>query len=117
MQVVFHSNGCTDTMVQIIDVEPVVQFFLPNAFTPNYDGKNETYKPEGLSSGVSSYTLGIWTRWGEKVFETSDPEEGWNGKKENNGQDLPVGVYLCVLQYTDARSRSYELQEFVTLVR
>lgn len=117
MQVVFHPNGCTDTSIQVIDIEPIVQFFLPNAFTPNYDGKNETYKPKGLSSGLAFYNLGIWTRWGDKVFETSNPDEGWNGKRNNAGQDLPVGVYMCVLQYKDARNRSHELKEFVTLIR
>ena len=117
MQVVFHPNGCADTVRQIIDIEPIVQFFLPNAFTPNYDGKNEVYKPKGLSEGVQSYSLGIWTRWGEKIFETDNPDEGWNGRKYNTGQDLPVGVYLCVLQYRDARNRFNEIREFVTLVR
>ena len=117
MEVVFHPNGCTDTLIKTIDIEPVVQYFLPNAFTPNYDGKNEVYKPEGLSEGVSFYSLTIWSRWGESLFETSNPEEGWNGRKNNAGQELPVGVYLCVLQYHDARDREYELREFVTLVR
>lgn len=117
MEVVFHPNGCTDTAIQIIDIEPIVQFFLPNAFTPNYDGKNEIYKPKGLSEGVSHYSFGIWSRWGEQVFSTNDPEDGWNGQKNNSGQELPVGVYMCVLQYTDARNRSFELKEFVTLVR
>jgi len=117
MQVVFHPDGCTDTLIKNIDIEPVVQFFLPNAFTPNYDGKNEVYKPAGLSEGVTYYSLSIWSRWGEILFETSNPDEGWNGRKGNSGQELPVGVYLCVLNYRDARSRPYELREFVTLVR
>ncbi len=117
MQVVFHANGCTDTLIKTIDIELIVQFFLPNAFTPNYDGKNEVYKPGGLSDGTSYYSLSIWDRWGEILFETSNPEEGWNGRKNNTGQEMPVGVYLCVLQYHDARSRAHELREFVTLVR
>lgn len=117
MQVVFHPNGCTDTIVKSIDIESVVQFFLPNAFTPNYDGKNEVYKPGGLSSGVTYYSMTIWSRWGEQLFSTSDPNEGWNGRKLNTGQELPVGVYLCVLVYHDARKRVHELREFVTLVR
>ncbi len=117
MEVVFHPNGCTDTMIQRIDIEPIVQFFLPNAFTPNYDGKNEIYKPAGLSAGVSSYSFTIWSRWGELLYETSDPDSGWDGSKNNGGEPLPVGVYLCVLQYTDARSRPHELREFVTLIR
>ena len=117
MQVVFHPNGCTDTLTKTIDIEPVVQFFLPNAFTPNYDGKNEIYRPGGLSEGVSFYSFSIWSRWGELLYETNNPEEGWNGLKHNTGQEMPVGVYLCTLQYRDARSREFELQEFVTLVR
>jgi gliding motility-associated-like protein len=117
MQVVFHPNGCTDTLIKTIDLESVVQFFLPNAFTPNFDGKNEVYKPGGLSLGVKYYSLTIWSRWGEELFSTSDPEEGWNGRKFNTGQEMPVGVYLCVLQYHDARNRVHELREFVTLVR
>lgn len=117
MQVVFHPNGCSDTLIQNIDVEPIVQFFLPNAFTPNYDGKNEVYKPGGISLGVNFYSLRIWSRWGEELFNTSDPEEGWNGRKFNAGQELPVGVYLCVLEYRDARNRPFELREFVTLLR
>jgi gliding motility-associated-like protein len=116
-EVVFHPNGCTDTLIKTIDVEPVVQFFLPNAFTPNYDGKNEIYKPGGLSLGVSKYLMTIYSRWGDKLYETDNPDEGWNGRRNNDGQEMPVGVYLCVLQYTDARSRSKELREFVTLVR
>ncbi|MGB4848342.1 MAG: PKD domain-containing protein [Saprospiraceae bacterium] len=116
-EVVFHPNGCTDTLIKTIDIEPVVQFFLPNAFTPNYDGKNEVYKPAGLADGVQSYSLTIWSRWGESLFETSDPEDGWNGRKNNTGQEMPIGVYLCVLRYEDARNRPHELREFVTLVR
>lgn len=68
-QVVFHPNGCTDTIVKTIDVEPVVQFFLPNAFTPNYDGKNEVYKPAGLSSGATYYVMTIYSRWGDKILK------------------------------------------------
>ncbi len=117
MQVVFHPNGCTDTLIKTIDIEPIVQFFLPNAFTPNYDGKNEDYKPGGLSLGVTYYSLKIWSRWGEELFSTSDPETGWNGQKNNSGQEMPVGVYLCVLVYHDARNRVKELREFVTLIR
>lgn len=116
-QVVFHPNGCTDTAFQIIDIEPVVQFFLPNAFTPNEDGKNETFKPKGLSEGIKDYSLTIWTRWGEKIYETADPSSGWNGRRNNSGEEMPVGVYMCLLRYIDARSRRFDNQSFVTLIR
>ena len=67
--------------------------------------------------GLVEYTLSIWSRWGDKLLETHDPDEGWNGRRNNTGQDMPVGVYLGVLRYTDARDRTKVLKEFVTLVR
>ncbi len=101
MQIVFHPNGCTDTLIKTIDIEPVVQFFLPNAFTPNSDGKNETYKPKGLSEGVSYYNLGIWTRWGEKVFESTEKTKGWDGIYKGRPADVGVfGWYLKVKCYS-----------------
>ncbi len=59
----------------IICDEPYI--FLPNAFTPNGDGSNDLLKLEGFN--VEEMHLAIFDRWGEKVFETSSMEEGWDG--------------------------------------
>jgi gliding motility-associated-like protein len=116
-QVVFHENGCTDTAVAKLDVIPVVTYFLPNAFTPNFDSRNDVYKGVGIVEGMTDFELSIWARWGERVFYTRDPDEGWNGRKHNSGDDLPDGVYVCVVKYTDPRSNPVEIKEFATLLR
>ncbi len=117
MQVVFHESGCTDTAYATIDVVPEVRYFLPNAFTPNFDGKNDEYRGVGVVAGMTEFEMTIWSRWGEMVFRSHDPFDGWNGRKFNTGAELPVGVYVCVVRYRDPRNTLVELQEFATLIR
>ena len=115
--IVIHPSGCTDTLTQFIDVLPVSSVFLPNAFSPNGDGKNDIFKPKGNFFGVEDYTLTIFNRWGHKVFETSEPDIGWNGKVKNVGRDSPLGVYVYKLSYIGPRNRIVEEEGFATIVR
>lgn len=115
--IVTHPSGCQDSITKFIDIIPDVRYFLPNAFTPNSDGSNDFYRGTGVLTGVQNFSFSIWNRWGEQVFETSDPEEAWNGRKDNQGQDLPNGVYVCIVTFTGPRGEQYEFQEFATLIR
>ena len=117
VQVVYHPNGCTDTARALIDVVPEITYFLPNAFTPNGDARNDLYMGKGLLTGVREFNLKIWSRWGELIFETDDPSEGWNGKMRNTGNDMPFGVYICRVRYVTPRNDVVELEEFATLIR
>lgn len=116
-QVVVHPNGCRDTAYQIIDVTPEVRYFLPNAFTPNYDGKNEAYKGVGQLDGISKFEMTIWNRWGEMVFETQDPQKGWNGLQGSDGQPAPAGIYVVKVNFIGPRGAPFEYQTFATLIR
>ena len=71
--------------------------FTPNAFTPDGDGLNDTFRPV-LPCEIQDYRLLIYNRWGELIFETDDREESWDGKK--NGQMVDQGTYTWVLFYT-----------------
>lgn len=116
-QVVIHESGCTDTLVQIIDVEPQVRYFLPNAFTPNFDSVNDEFRGNGVLDGATGFDFQIWNRYGELVFRTEDPFEAWNGRKNNEGRLSPNGVYVVVATYVNPRGEQIELKGFVTLVR
>ena len=116
-QVVFRENGCTDTAYAEIDVIPEITYHLPNAFTPNNDSKNDLYMGVGILTGVREFEMTIWSRWGELVFETSDPSEGWNGRMRNSGEELPMGVYICKVSYLTPRDERIGLEEFATLIR
>jgi len=64
-------------------------YFAPNAFTPNGDGRNDTFQI--FISETSKFNLKIFNQWGEKIFETNNPNLGWDGLY--NGMYSPVGVY------------------------
>lgn len=115
--IVFHPSGCPDTAVQYIDIIPRVTFFLPNAFTPNGDGKNDVYIGNGVLEGVRSFEMSIWNRWGEMVFQTNDPTEGWNGRVNNSGTLSPNGVYPVVVQYIGPRGEPVTIKGFATVIR
>jgi len=80
--------------------------FVPNAFSPWDDnGINDQFRVE--TANMLSFEMTIYTRWGEKVFETTDSEEGWDGTYQ--GKQAPVGVYLLKIRY-----QGYELTKTYT---
>ncbi len=113
----FHKNGCIDTAMTLIDVEPIVTLQMPNAFTPNNDGLNDDFKGFGYLSGLKDYKMTIWNRWGEEIYTTLDPTVGWNGEKDNNGGLSPQGVYVYLVDYISPRGEKKNLKGHVTLVR
>ena len=116
-QIVTHASGCKDTAQALIDVVPLVTYYLPNAFTPNGDGLNEGFRGDGVMEGAIGFQMQIWNRYGELVFESSNPFEAWNGRKHNSGEESPQGVYVVVVQYTEPRGRQVQLKGYATLIR
>lgn len=116
-QIVTHQSGCMDTLIKVVDVIPEVRYFLPNAFTPNGDGDNDFYRGNGIMEGAQDFNFAIWNRYGEKLFETSDPFEGWNGRKNNSGQLMDNGVYIAVVSFKGPRGKRFELRSYATLIR
>ncbi len=115
--IVTHPSGCTDTSSQFIDVKPLVTYHLPNAFTPNEDSVNDFFKGVGILPGIRNFRFQIWNRWGEMIYAAEDPSIGWNGRKFNNGQEAPPGVYVVLVSFTGPRGDPYEYKGFVTLIR
>ena len=98
-------SGCKDTVckefaVSSVPVKPQDPFFnLANVFTPGEpsDGKNDVWRfPH---HGVAEFSVKVYNRWGQLVFETKDPNLGWNGKVMNTGEFLPGGPYVYSIQY------------------
>ena len=116
-QIVTHPNGCKDTLTKILDIIPLATYFLPNAFTPNNDGRNDRFLGAGDLLGVDDFEMQIFNRWGELIFQTNDPNEGWNGRKNNSGLLLPKDVYVVRVSYTGPRGEKVELKGFATLIQ
>ena len=115
--VVTHESGCQDTLKQSLDVIPEVRYFLPNAFTPNFDGLNDDFLGTGIFDGLSNFQMTIWNRYGEVLFQTNDPFHGWSGTKSDSGEPLPGGVYVYLVTYNGPRGEPFELKGFATLIR
>lgn len=114
--IVTHANGCKDTTLQRLDVEPRFTYFMPNAFTPNADGLNDVFIGKGIVDKIATFRMTIWNRWGEMVYETNDPTAGWNGRKNNNGDILPSGVYMYQVNVVGGRGERFEDKGVATLI-
>lgn len=115
--IVTHEAGCKDSTSKVLDIRPVVTWYMPNAFTPNGDGKNDDFFGKGFLYGATNFRMTIWNRWGEMVFETNDPNEKWNGEKRNGGGMSPEGVYVYTVTFTGPRGEPHEYKGFATVVR
>ena len=115
--IVTKDNGCTDTAFVQLDVMPLTTLFFPNAFTPNNDGLNDEFGGIGFLEGLRDYELNIWNRWGELIFETTDPFVFWNGEKKNKGEPVQPGVYIYTVKFLGPRGEVNEQKGHVTLIR
>jgi len=116
LQVVTHPEGCKDSISRCFDIQPEVRWFMPNAFTPNGDGSNDDFFGKGYLEGSRNFQMAIWNRWGEMVFETTNPNVGWNGRYMNSAGMSPQGVYVYVVTFTGPRGEPFEFKGFVTLL-
>jgi gliding motility-associated-like protein len=109
-------EGCMDTAVGHYYYMPGL--WMPNAFTPDNNGNNDIFKPVTQRNTLDPYKLLIFNRWGQLIFESTDPARGWDGKL--NGVPCPAGYYSYLLQYREAKIESSDvvtLRGMVSLVR
>lgn len=85
-------------------VTPSAILYIPNAFTPNGDGINETFTPKG--DGIQTFKMLIYNRWGELLYETDDLQKGWDGTYQGVLSQQDVYIYKV-----SARGLAYGLVE------
>ena len=113
--------GSSSISVNAVEVDCSCDVFMPNAFTPGVDGFNDLFKPV-INCDVEEYEMEIFNRLGELIFETNDPELGWNGaSNESSSYFGGIQVYawrLSVRQNDEFFVTSpFQLQGHVTLIR
>ncbi len=117
--VAYNTLDCSDTMCKRIVVEESLLYFIPNAFTPDGNEFNQTFKPV-FTAGFDpmEFNLFIYDRWGEMIFETHDAKMGWDGTYISREGLVPDGVYIWKidLKLWDSSERKIEIGH-VTLIR
>jgi gliding motility-associated-like protein len=97
--VAFNDVGCSDTICAnvVTLIKPAVD--VPNAFTPNGDGKNDKVFVRGF--GIAQMNFKIYNRWGQLVFESASPTYGWDGTYKGVLQPMDAYAYTLIVQYGD----------------
>lgn len=114
--VVSNILGCTDTLRTIVEVADEFLVWIPNAFTPNADGPNETFFISGNDISSEEFQLRVFDRWGHEVYGSTDPSAHWDGT--SGGGPLPQGVYVYQLEVHSASTREKRtLMGHVSLLR
>ena len=110
------SVGCVDSIKTRVSVEVPYFFYIPNAFTPDGDGVNETFAPKGEGVDPDNYFMQIFDRSGVLIFSTHNPYDYWDGRNKY-GQICPEGVYVYLIRLVDLNGDDKEYTGTVTLVK
>jgi gliding motility-associated-like protein len=108
------SAGCIGDASVTLKVYKGPEIYVPTAFTPNGDGKNDVFKP--FPVGIKSYTyFRVYNRWGQLIFSTADFNRGWDGTI--GGKQQPTGTYVWVVEGITKDDKIISKRGSVTLIR
>ena len=105
--------GCLDTVCKAIELVNPIYFYIPQAFTPNQDDLNESFKPLlSRNEGIVNYGFRIFNRWGDLFWESDQLNGGWDGFEH------PQGIYIWELYFEDEYTRTrYNETGFFSLIK
>ena len=101
----------TDSLTSTGDESKLV---MPNTFTPNGDGRNDIFKAKEYRN-LSEFHAYIFNRWGQKLYEWTDPAEGWDGTY--HGSEVKTGVYFVLVKARGTDDVIYNIRKDVNLLR
>jgi gliding motility-associated-like protein len=108
-------NGCSGKeSVQVIEKNCPQGFFMPNGFSPNMDGKNDVLRPT-IKGNIKSYQFFVFNRFGQLIFQSTDPLNGWDGRINGINQNENIFVWTCTYQQEGGTVEYYKGS--VTLIR
>ena len=113
-------RGCKAEVSRFAEVKNDLGYYIPNSFTPNFDGLNDVFMPVFSPYGLDQegYSLRVFDRWGREVFSTRNISTGWDGSFMNKGGSiLKEDVYTYQVQFRDLDARVNQRQGSVTLLR
>jgi len=121
--IVTDNKGCTDTVTDTIKIREIFTLYVPNAFTPDGDGINDFFFPEGVNVDPDYFDMTIFDRWGNIIFHTntwvSTHGDSWNGTKNNSGtfKEVVIDVYVYRILIKEIQGPKHEYIGSVTLIK
>jgi len=111
----WNAEGCRDTGYVQVNIDFAMSEFIPSAFTPNGDGRNDVFKVLNLRY-QTVVEFRIFNRYGQEVFATTAANQGWNGTY-SNGQPAETGVYQYLIRTVRPDGRPQLYKGDLTLLR
>lgn len=108
------TNQCGSMVDEIKITTFICTIQMPNAFTPNHDGLNDIFRVK-YPFPANAFAMSVYNRWGQKIFETTTMENGWDGTW--NGEPQPAGTYQWKISMTDASQNTQHWSGVVMLMR
>jgi gliding motility-associated-like protein len=108
-----NAYGCADTITHTIEIKDVFTFYAPGAFSPNGDELNERFLPTGTGWDNSTFSMDVFDRWGNLVFHSRNPFEGWTIKDDK----IPEDTYVWKVSLQDVYGKSHQYNGVVSLVK
>lgn len=111
------SNGCSNSITKTISIVNSLELFAPSAFTPNFDGNNDDFMPEALTTWDIKFEMVIKNKSGNVVYKTTDKNAAWNGSVNNQGNTLEEGMYFWQIITYDAEGKPYQHAGKINLLK
>jgi gliding motility-associated-like protein len=115
--VVQNSFGCLDTSTLPVCILPDFSFYAPNAFTPNGDGLNDVWVPKGIGIDASTYSLDVFDRWGNHLYQSNDWPKGWDGRANGGPEIAQVETYIWIVHMKDFHGKKHAFTGKVDLLK
>ncbi|MEO8759686.1 MAG: gliding motility-associated C-terminal domain-containing protein, partial [Bacteroidia bacterium] len=109
-----NSFGCSASTKAIIKIDLESTFYIPNTFSPNGDEKNEIFKP--AYTNIHNFKIDVFDRWGLQLFQSTNPDNGWDGTYKNGRCQEDVYVYKAEYYDNETNTR-HTASGTVTLIR
>jgi gliding motility-associated-like protein len=110
-----NSHNCIDTTSKCLTIEPNSSLYIPNAFTPNGDGRNDTFFAKG--ENISDFEMRIFDRWGNLIFYSDNMNKHWDGRVKPDGLIAEQDVYVYDVSAKDFKQKKLHYIGTVTLVK
>ena len=108
-------HSCEDVITKMVIITAEYGIFIPNAFSPDFDFRNDVFGPNGFGISAENYRFMIFDRWGEKMFDTEVLFKPWDGFYK--GTRVQEGVYVWNLFFKDYNKKKHELIGHVTIIQ
>ena len=127
--VVTDDRGCRDTAFRQIWIGEEYYMYVPNSFTPDLDGKNDKFCISYSGVREETFSFNLYTRFSELVYSTNNINDlrciytaghlinGWDGKHQLTGKDLPIGSYIFEIYYQDFEGWKHQDKGKIVIIR